>query len=59
LQAIWGTVEAVLQERSPQFGEVYVHTGRPSIAPEKWLRVLLLQALYTARRERLQKCDRC
>jgi transposase len=32
---------------------MYSHTGRPSIAPEKLLRALLLQVLYTVRSERL------
>jgi transposase len=31
---------------------LYVQFGRPSIAPEKLLRALLLQALYTIRSER-------
>ena len=37
---------------SPRFGRLYVNFGRPSIAPEKLLRALLLQALYTIRSER-------
>ncbi len=32
---------------------LYVKTGRPSIAPEKLLRALLLQALYSVRSERM------
>jgi transposase len=32
---------------------IYATTGRPSIAPEKLLRALLLQVLYTVRSERL------
>lgn len=32
---------------------VYARSGRPSIAPEKLLRALLLQVLYTVRSERL------
>jgi transposase len=46
-------VDAVLKELSPQFELLYSHTGRPSIAPEKLLRALLLQVLYTVRSERL------
>ena len=46
-------VDAVLKELSPQFARLYSHTGRPSIAPEKLLRALLLQVLYTVRSERL------
>ena len=32
---------------------MYARMGRPSIAPEKLLRALLLQVLYSARSERL------
>ena len=32
---------------------MYSKLGRPSIAPEKLLRVLLLQVLYTVRSERM------
>jgi transposase len=46
-------VEAVLKELSPQFDRLSSHTGRPSIVPEKLLRALLLQVLYTIRSERL------
>jgi transposase len=46
-------VDAVLRELSPQFAELYSRVGRPSIAPEKLLRALLLQVLYTIRSERL------
>jgi transposase len=53
LRAIRTLVDAVLQEMSPQFASLYSSTGRPSIAPEKLLRALLLQVLYTVRSERL------
>jgi transposase len=46
-------VDAALQELSPQFDTLYSRVGRPSIAPEKLLRALLLQVLYTIRSERL------
>jgi transposase len=46
-------VDAVLKELSPQFALLYSSTGWPSIAPEKLLRALLLQVLYTVRSERL------
>ena len=46
-------VDAVLRELSPRFAELYSRVGRPSIAPEKLLRALLLQVLYTVRSERL------
>jgi transposase len=46
-------VDAVLHDLSPRFAELYSRVGRPSIAPEKLLRALLLQGLYTIRSERL------
>jgi len=46
-------VDAILEEMSPRFDELYSRVGRPSIAPEKLLRALLLQVLYTIRSERL------
>ena len=45
--------DQVLQGLSAKFTELYSVTGRPSIAPEKLLRALLLQILYTVRSERL------
>ena len=45
-------VDAALRRMSPQFERLYVRWGRPSIAPEKLLRALLLQHLYTIRSER-------
>ena len=53
LRALRDLVDPVLDEMSPEFAELYSYTGRPSIAPEKLLRALLLQALYTIRSERL------
>lgn len=53
LRCIRVMVDTVLQELSVQFEQLYSHTGRPSIAPEKLLRALLLQVLYTIRSERL------
>jgi transposase len=41
-----------LRRLSPRFEQLYVQWGRPSIAPEKLLRALLLQILYTIRSER-------
>jgi transposase len=46
-------VDAALKESSWRFDAVYAAGGRPSIAPEKLLRALLLQVLYTVRSERL------
>ena len=37
---------------SPEFDQLYSKAGRPSIAPEKLLRALLLQAFYSVRSER-------
>jgi len=45
-------VDAILLERSPQFERLYARVGRPSIAPERLLRALLLQVLYSVRSER-------
>jgi transposase len=53
LRAIRGMVDAALKESSWRFDAVYARSGRPSIAPEKLLRALLLQMLYTVRSERL------
>ncbi len=46
-------VDAALEEMSPRFAELYAGTGRPSIPPERLLRALLLQVLFTVRSERL------
>lgn len=45
-------VDGVLASMSAEFSARYSHTGRPSVAPEKLLRALLLQVLYTIRSER-------
>src|ERR1035437_52516 len=45
--------DEALRELQPRFSKLYAKTGRPSIAPEKLLRALLLQALYSVRSERL------
>ena len=46
-------VNTVLRDLSPLFSGLYSNTGRPSIAPERLLRALLLQLSYTIRSERL------
>ena len=46
-------VDEILVKMSPKFKKVYSRVGRPSIAPEKLLRALLIQVLYTVRSERL------
>src|SRR5712692_2052006 len=53
LRAIRAITDPVLQELSGAFDRLYAANGRPSIAPEKLLRALLLQVLYTIRSERL------
>jgi len=53
LRAIRQMTDRVLATLSPKFARMYSTIGRPSIAPEKLLRTLLLQALYTIRSERL------
>jgi transposase len=45
-------MDEALAELSPRFTRMYAKRGRPSIAPEKLLRALLLQVLYTIRSER-------
>lgn len=52
LRTIRRITDRALERLSPRFGTLYVNFGRPSIAPEKLLRALLLQALYTIRSER-------
>ncbi len=45
--------DEALRELKPRFSRLYAKTGRPSIAPEKLLRALLLQVLYSVRSERM------
>jgi transposase len=52
LRAVRRITDRALERLSPQFGTLYVKFGRPSIPPERLLRALLLQALYTIRSER-------
>ena len=53
LRAIRTMVDAALKALSPAFARIYSSFGRPSIAPEKLLRALLLQILYGIRSERM------
>lgn len=46
-------VDEALRALSPVFDEMYSSLGRRSIAPEKLLRALLLQVLYSVRSERM------
>jgi transposase len=52
LRTIRRITDRALERLSPRFGSLYVQFGRPSIPPERLLRALLLQALYTIRSER-------
>jgi transposase len=53
LRPIRKMVDEILKEMSPQFAKLYSDVGRPSIAPERLLRSLMLQILYSVRRERM------
>ena len=53
LRSIRAMVDTILAELSPEFATLYSPVGRPSIPPEKLLRALLLQVLYSTRSERL------
>ena len=52
LRPILVVVEQALRKMSREFSRLYSPTGRPSIAPEKLLRALLLMVLYSIRSER-------
>ena len=53
LRPIREMVNAVLRTLSAEFDKIYSIGGRPSIPPERLLRALLLQVLYTVRSERM------
>jgi transposase len=52
LRTIRGIANAALSDLSKAFAALYTDFGRPSIAPEKLLRAMLLQAFYGIRSER-------
>jgi transposase len=52
LRSIRAMVDEALSGLSGHFDTLYARCGRPSIAPEKLVRALLLQALYSVRSER-------
>lgn len=52
LRAIRAIADEALEVLSSDFEGLYSKVGRPSIAPEKLLRALLLQAFYSIRSER-------
>jgi transposase len=53
LRGVRKLVDTVLAEMSKDFDGLYSQVGRPSIAPERLLRGLLLQVFYSVRSERL------
>ena len=53
LRPMRALVDAALKELSPRFSRLYAKSGRPSIPPERLLRALLLQVLFSIRSERL------
>lgn len=52
LRPIQRMVDEILRNLSREFGKLYSQVGRPSIAPEKLLRALLVMVLYSIRSER-------
>ena len=53
LRPVRAMADQALRDLQPRFSKLYSATGRPSIAPEKLLRALLLQVLYSVRSERM------
>ena len=53
LRAVRQITATVLKQLSQLFSRMYAKVGRRSIPPEKLLRALLLQVLYTVRSERM------
>ena len=53
LRPIRKMVDEILKEMSPNFQKLYSDVGRPSIAPERLFRSLLLQIFYSVRSERM------
>ena len=53
LRPIRAMVDQALKEMSPRFARRHAQVGRPSIAPERLLRTLLLHIFYSVRSERL------
>lgn len=51
-RAIRAMVDRALERLDAEFEQLYSHTGRPSIAPERLLRASLLMVLYSVRSER-------
>jgi len=53
LRPVLAMVNVALERIDPALEKMYAAGGRPSIAPEKLLRALLLQMLYSVRSERM------
>lgn len=53
LRPVRKIVDEIFRAMSKQFEGLYSATGRPSIPPERLLRALLLQILYSVRSERM------
>lgn len=56
LRSIKARADGILKEMSRRFSAAYGKTGRPSIPPERLIKALLLQALYSIRSE-IQLCE--
>ncbi|MQW88131.1 transposase, partial [Sinorhizobium saheli] len=52
LRVMRDLVNAALEALDGSFAALYAKRGRPSIAPERMLRAVLLQMLYSLRSER-------
>src|SRR5258705_3692583 len=53
LRPIRKMVDEILKEMSPRFAKLYSDVGRPSIAPERLFRSLLLPIFYSVRSQRM------
>jgi transposase len=53
LRPVRAMADEALRALSPQFEKLYARVGRPSVPPERLLRALLLQVLYSVRSERM------
>ncbi len=53
LRQVKDMANRALKELSAEFSKMYARSGRPSIPPEKLIRALLLQVLYSIRSERM------
>lgn len=56
LRPIKQRADAILRGMSRQFNQAYGKTGRPSVPPERLIKAMLLQALFSIRSER-QLCE--